>query len=39
MTFRQIADREIHERHVGVLYNVALLLTVALITLAVVVAV
>ena len=38
MTFRQIADREIHERHVGVLYNVALLLAVALIVLAVIAA-
>jgi hypothetical protein len=36
MTFNQIADREIHERHLEVLYDGALLLAVAVITLAVI---
>jgi hypothetical protein len=38
MTFNQIAAREVHLRHIGLLYEVALLLAIILITLAVVLA-
>jgi hypothetical protein len=39
MTFNQIADREVHERHVEVVYDVAYLLAVVLITLSVILSV
>jgi hypothetical protein len=38
MTFHQIAEREVHVRNIDLLYDVALLLSIILITLAVVLA-
>jgi hypothetical protein len=38
MSFNQIAAREVHLRHIDLLYEVALLLAITLITLAVVLA-
>jgi hypothetical protein len=38
MSFNKIAEREVHLRHIDLLYEVALLLVITLITLAVILA-